>query len=145
MAYISTTPLHQLVPYSGHNGTLWRALSRRFSPGVFVIIRDSSTTGMCRFLDAIKIVRAPHSHSNSSISHTILVPGCLMAAARHNRPTIVVYGGTIQPGTAPQDCPSLNRKAGDPLNIGDGFEAYGASILIDLICDYVPSNLGIRT
>lgn len=26
------------------------------------------------------------------------MPGCFMAAARHNRPTIIVYGGTIQPG-----------------------------------------------
>lgn len=50
-----------------------------------------------------------------------------MAAARHNRPTIIVYGGTIQPGVAPRDCPPLNRKAGDALNIGDGFEAFGES------------------
>jgi dihydroxyacid dehydratase/phosphogluconate dehydratase len=26
------------------------------------------------------------------------MPGCAMAAARHNRPTIIVYGGTIAPG-----------------------------------------------
>ena len=26
------------------------------------------------------------------------MPGCFMAAVRHNRPTIIVYGGTIQPG-----------------------------------------------
>jgi len=26
------------------------------------------------------------------------MPGCFMAAARHNRPTIIVYGGTIQAG-----------------------------------------------
>ncbi|KAF8301113.1 dihydroxy-acid and 6-phosphogluconate dehydratase [Clavulina sp. PMI_390] len=54
------------------------------------------------------------------------MPGCLMAAARHNRPTIIVYGGTIQPGVAQHDCEGLNRKAGDALNIGDGFEAYGS-------------------
>ena len=26
------------------------------------------------------------------------MPGCFMAAVRHNRPTIIVYGGTIQAG-----------------------------------------------
>ena len=26
------------------------------------------------------------------------MPGCFMAAVRHNRPTIIIYGGTIQPG-----------------------------------------------
>lgn len=49
-----------------------------------------------------------------------------MAAARHNRPTIIVYGGTILPGVAPRDCAALNRKAGDPLHAQDGFEAYGS-------------------
>jgi dihydroxy-acid dehydratase len=26
------------------------------------------------------------------------MPGCFIAAVRHNRPTIIVYGGTIQAG-----------------------------------------------
>ena len=26
------------------------------------------------------------------------MPGCFMAAVRHNRPTVIVYGGTIQAG-----------------------------------------------
>ena len=26
------------------------------------------------------------------------MPGCFMAAVRHNHPTIIIYGGTIQPG-----------------------------------------------
>lgn len=35
------------------------------------------------------------------------VPGALIAAARHNRPTIMVYGGTIQPGERHLDCPAM--------------------------------------
>lgn len=54
------------------------------------------------------------------------MPGVLMAAARHNRPTIVVYGGTIQPGRHGMDVPGLGRKKGDPCNVADNFEATGA-------------------
>ena len=42
------------------------------------------------------------------------MPGCLMAAARLNRPTLMVYGGTIKPGC-------LNGK---PLDVGDSNESY---------------------
>jgi hypothetical protein len=38
----------------------------------------------------------PDNVSNSKRKN---MPGCFMAAARHNRPTIIVYGGTIQAGT----------------------------------------------
>jgi dihydroxyacid dehydratase/phosphogluconate dehydratase len=48
-----------------------------------------------------------------------------MAAARHNRPTIIVYGGTIQPGVRHVDCPHLGYKAGDTVNISDAFESFG--------------------
>lgn len=69
-----------------------------------------------------------------------------MAACRHNKPTIIVYGGTIQPGVREVDCPALGYKAGDSVQIGDGkrevisrdavcadnilsaFESYGAFI-----------------
>ncbi|KAH9986562.1 dihydroxy-acid/6-phosphogluconate dehydratase [Russula compacta] len=54
------------------------------------------------------------------------MPGCAMAAARHNRPTIIVYGGTIQAGERRVDCPALGHKKGDPVNISDAFESYGA-------------------
>ncbi|KAF8326017.1 dihydroxy-acid and 6-phosphogluconate dehydratase [Cantharellus anzutake] len=54
------------------------------------------------------------------------MPGCVMAAARHNRPTIIVYGGTMQPGSRQIDCPPLGLKAGDPVNLGDMFETWGA-------------------
>ncbi|KAJ7079092.1 dihydroxy-acid/6-phosphogluconate dehydratase [Mycena belliarum] len=54
------------------------------------------------------------------------MPGCFMAAARHNRPTVIVYGGTIQAGTRHVDCPSMGYKKGETVNISDTFESYGA-------------------
>ena len=53
------------------------------------------------------------------------MPGALIAAARHNRPTIIVYGGTIQVGTRHVDCPSMGFKKGGTVNISDAFESYG--------------------
>ena len=53
------------------------------------------------------------------------MPGVLMAAARHNRPTIIVYGGTIQVGTRQLDCPSMGFEKGGTVNIADAFESYG--------------------
>lgn len=49
-----------------------------------------------------------------------------MAAARHNRPTVIVYGGTIQPGVRKVDCPNMGFKKGENMNIADAFESYGA-------------------
>ncbi|KAI0341895.1 dihydroxy-acid and 6-phosphogluconate dehydratase [Trametopsis cervina] len=56
------------------------------------------------------------------------MPGTLMAAVRHNRPTIIVYGGTIQPGVREVDCPALGYKKGDDMTAVDAFESYGAFI-----------------
>ena len=53
------------------------------------------------------------------------MPGCAMAAARHNRPTIIIYGGTIQVGERHVDCPAMGYKKGDSVNISDAFESYG--------------------
>src|SRR4051812_49397952 len=69
------------------------------------------------------------------------MPGCFMAAVRHNRPTIIVYGGTIQPGARHLgensafwllkllisliDCPSMGKQKGGTVNISDAFESYG--------------------
>lgn len=53
------------------------------------------------------------------------MPGCFMAAARHNRPTIIVYGGTIQPGIRHVDCPSMGTTKGGKVNISDAFESFG--------------------
>lgn len=48
------------------------------------------------------------------------MPGVVMAMARHNRPSIMVYGGAIAPGYS-----QLLRK---PVNITHCFEAHGAYI-----------------
>jgi hypothetical protein len=55
------------------------------------------------------------------------MPGCAIAAFRMNKPTILVYGGTIEPGIRHTDCPALGFKKGDPVNIGEAFESYGMS------------------
>lgn len=55
-------------------------------------------------------------------------PGALMAAMRHNRPTIMVWGGTILPGYLSRDIESIGKKKGDKANISDTFEAAGAYI-----------------
>lgn len=61
------------------------------------------------------------------------MPGCAMAAVRHNRPTILVYGGTIQPGIRHQDCPALGYKKGDTVNISDAFESFGKLPLVRIV------------
>lgn len=53
------------------------------------------------------------------------MPATVMAAVRHNRPTIIVYGGTIQHGVRRVDCPALGHKKGDDMNVSDAFESYG--------------------
>ena len=53
------------------------------------------------------------------------MPGCAIAAFRMNKPTIIIYGGTIQAGVRHVDCPALGFKKGDPVNIGEAFESYG--------------------
>jgi dihydroxy-acid dehydratase len=60
------------------------------------------------------------------------MPGAMMAAARYNRPTVIIYGGAIQAGKREVDCPALNAKAGDPLNIGSFYESYGGYIAGDV-------------
>ena len=50
------------------------------------------------------------------------MPGVMMAAARVNRPTIIVYGGTIAPG----------HYQGQKLDIVSAFEAYGKYLKHDL-------------
>ena len=44
------------------------------------------------------------------------MPGCVMAMARVNRPSLMIYGGTIRPGRTPN---------GDKLDIVSAFESYG--------------------
>jgi dihydroxy-acid dehydratase len=45
------------------------------------------------------------------------MPGCVMAMARLNRPSIMVYGGTIRAGKQPS--------TGDSLDIVSAFQSYG--------------------
>ena len=40
------------------------------------------------------------------------MPGCLIAAARHNRPTIIVYGGSIKAGKRTKPCAGLGQEVG---------------------------------
>ena len=47
------------------------------------------------------------------------MPGCVMAMARVNRPSLMIYGGTIKPGRSPR---------GDTLDIISAFESYGKYI-----------------
>ena len=79
-------------------------------------------------VDSIEAVSVGQSHDG-----TVIVPGCdknmaasLMAAARVNKPTLIVYGGTIMPGAHKMDVPGMNRKAGDRTQISDNYEALGA-------------------
>lgn len=75
-------------------------------------------------------VQAQHYDGNIAIPGCDKnMPGCLMAAARHNRPTIIVYGGTIQAGVRHLDCPAMGYKKGDPVNISDAFESFGMRII----------------
>ncbi|EMD37562.1 hypothetical protein CERSUDRAFT_114198 [Gelatoporia subvermispora B] len=78
--------------------------------------------------DSIEAVTlAQHYDANISVPGCDKnMPACVMAAARHNRPTIIVYGGTISPGVRNVDCPALGFKKGDNMNVADAFESYGA-------------------
>ncbi|KAK7005663.1 dihydroxy-acid dehydratase [Favolaschia claudopus] len=62
------------------------------------------------------VVMAQHYDGNISIPGCDKnMPGCLIAAARHNRPTVIVYGGTIQAGRRHVDCPAMGYKKGGTL------------------------------
>ncbi|MCJ1449676.1 hypothetical protein MMC28_000004 [Mycoblastus sanguinarius] len=62
------------------------------------------------------------------------MPGCIMAMARHNRPSLMIYGGTIAVGYS-----QLLRK---PINISTCYEASGAYIYNSLV---QPEDGGDRT
>eukprot|EP00983_Pelagomonas_calceolata_P073046 1151985-Pelagomonas_calceolata.AAC.5 len=46
------------------------------------------------------------------------MPGTLMAMARLNRPSLMIYGGTIKPG--------MSTETGGLLDIVSAFQSYGA-------------------
>jgi dihydroxy-acid dehydratase len=83
----------------------------RFSLQTREIIADSIESVTC----------AQHHDANISIPGCDKnMPGTIMAAARHNRPFIMIYGGTIKKGYS-----SLLDK---PINISTCYEASGAYI-----------------
>lgn len=81
----------------------------RFSLQTREIIADSIETVTCaQFHDAC--ITIPGCDKN--------MPGCVMAMARHNRPSLMIYGGSIDKGYS-----KLLRK---PINIATCYEAFGA-------------------
>jgi len=71
------------------------------------LIADSIETVMCaQWYDAN--ISLPGCDKN--------MPGCVIAMARVNRPSLMIYGGTIKPG---------HTAAGDKLDIVSAFESYG--------------------
>ena len=79
------------------------------------IIADSIETVVCaQFYDGL--IALPGCDKN--------MPGCIMAMARINRPSIMVYGGSIKPG--------LHN--GEKLDIISAFQAYG-QFLVETISD----------
>lgn len=87
----------------------------RFSLQTREIIADSIETVTCaQFHDAC--ITIPGCDKN--------MPGCIMGMARHNRPSIMIYGGTINPGYS-----QLLKK---PINITTALEAHGAYLFNNL-------------
>lgn len=83
----------------------------RFSLQTREIIADSIETVTCaQHHDAC--IAIPGCDKN--------MPGVIMAFARHNRPSIMVYGGSIKPGYS-----ETLRK---PINISTCYESHGAYI-----------------
>lgn len=76
------------------------------------LIADSIETVMCaQWYDGL--VAIPGCDKN--------MPGCLIAMGRLNRPSLMVYGGTIKPG-----CSDL--RPGEPLDVVSAFQSYGEFI-----------------
>ena len=87
----------------------------RFSLQTREIIADSVETVTCaQFHDAC--ITIPGCDKN--------MPGCVMGMARHNRPSIMIYGGSIKPGYS-----GLLDK---PINIATALEAHGAYLYDNL-------------
>ena len=55
------------------------------------------------------------------------MPGCVMAMGRLNRPSIMIYGGTIRAGCS-KLLEGVAGVAADKLDIVSAFQAYGQSI-----------------
>jgi len=81
----------------------------RFSLQTREIIADSVETVTCAQAHDANIT-IPGCDKN--------MPGCIMGMARHNRPSLMIYGGTIDKGYSK----TLRR----PVNISTCYEAFGA-------------------
>ncbi|OJD40492.1 dihydroxy-acid dehydratase [Diplodia corticola] len=94
----------------------------RFSLQTREIIADSIETVTCaQFHDANICI--PGCDKN--------MPGCVMAMARHNRPALMLYGGSIKPGYS-----KLLQK---PINISTCYEAHGAMVYNTLRAEHDPT------
>jgi dihydroxy-acid dehydratase len=97
-------------------------LGMRFSLQTREIIADSIETVTCaQAHDAC--IALPGCDKN--------MPGVAMAFARHNRPSIMIYGGTIKPGYSK----TLRKR----INISTCYEAYGAYVYNTLRSEEDPS------
>lgn len=95
----------------------------RFSLQSRELIADSIETVTCaQFHDAC--ITIPGCDKN--------MPGCIMGMARHNRPSLMIYGGSINPGYS-----KLLKK---PINITSALEGHGAYIYDNLKNPDVPSQ-----
>jgi dihydroxy-acid dehydratase len=81
----------------------------RFSLQTREIIADSIETVTCAQAHDANIT-IPGCDKN--------MPGCIMGMARHNRPSLMIYGGTIDKGYSE----TLRR----PINVATCYEAFGA-------------------
>lgn len=93
------------------DGTTMGGEGMRFSLQTRELIADNIETITC----------AQHHDANITIPGCDKnMPGCVMAMARHNRPSLMIYGGTIMPGFSK----TLNKT----INITTCLEAHGAYI-----------------
>jgi dihydroxy-acid dehydratase len=94
------------------DGISMGTIGMRYSLQSRDLIADSIETVMCgQWYDAN--ISIPGCDKN--------MPGVVMAMGRVNRPSIMVYGGTIQPGCAK----TMNN---EPIDIVSAFQAYGQYI-----------------
>ncbi|ODV67537.1 putative dihydroxy-acid dehydratase mitochondrial precursor [Hyphopichia burtonii NRRL Y-1933] len=63
------------------------------------------------------------------------MPGTLMAMGRHNRPSIMVYGGTIMPGSPSCGGSNKNPNVSDTIDIISAFQSYGQYLAKDITND----------
>jgi dihydroxy-acid dehydratase len=93
----------------------------RFSLQSREIIADSIETMTCaQYHDAC--IALPGCDKN--------MPGVVMAFARHNRPSIMIYGGTMEPGRS--------EILGKDINITTCYEVHGAYIYGNLKSECTP-------